>query len=102
MTNERLEIVTVVARITARPGMEDRVREELRRLLAPTRAEPGCLNYDLHEAPGNPGEFMFHENWAGPAALDRHLASAHIGAWRAVAADLLARPIEITRWRRVG
>jgi quinol monooxygenase YgiN len=96
------DVVTVVARIAARPGREDRVREELRRLLAPTRAENGCLEYDLHESPGDPCEFMFHENWESAAALDRHLASAHIAAWRAVAADLLARPIEITRWRRVG
>ena len=102
MNESTAEIVTVVARFSARPGMEDRVREELRRLLAPTRAETGCLNYDLHEAPGSPGEFMFHENWTSAAALDRHLASAHIAAWRAVAADLLARPIEITRWRRMG
>jgi quinol monooxygenase YgiN len=94
--------VTVVTRIAARPGMEGRVRQELRRLLAPTRGEEGCLNYDLHEAADRPGEFMFHENWTSTALLEKHLASAHIAAWRAVAADLLARPIEITLWRRAG
>jgi len=95
-------VVTVVARIAARPGMEDRVREELRRLLDPTRGEEGCLNYDLHEATDRPGEFLFHENWTSEALLRTHLGSAHIAAWRAVAADLLARPIEITLWRRAG
>jgi len=94
--------VTVVARIAARPGMEGRVREALVRLLAPTRGEEGCLNYDFHEAVDDPGEFLFHENWSSEALLRRHLGSAHIAAWRAVAADLLARPIEITLWRRAG
>jgi quinol monooxygenase YgiN len=95
-------VVTVVARVAARPGMEARVREELLRLLGPTRGEAGCLNYDLHESADRPGEFMFHENWASAALLEKHLASAHIAAWRAVAPDLVARPIEITRWRRAG
>ena len=95
-------VVTVVARIAARPGMEDQVRAELQRLLAPTRGEAGCLNYDLHEAPDRPGEFLFHENWTSETLLKQHLGSAHIAAWRAVAAGLLARPIEITRWRRAG
>lgn len=95
-------IVTVVARIAAKPGMEDRVRAELQRLLAPTRGEEGCLNYDLHEATDRPGEFLFHENWSSEALLRNHLDSAHIAAWRAVAPELLARPIEITRWSRAG
>jgi len=95
-------IVTVVARVAARPGMEDRVRAELQRLVAPTRAEEGCLNYDLHEATDRPGEFLFHENWSSEALLRKHLGSAHIASWRAVAADLLERPIEITLWSRAG
>ena len=42
--------VTVIVRIRARPGMERWVDEELLSLLAPTRAEEGCLNYDMHRA----------------------------------------------------
>src|SRR5262245_22276721 len=94
--------VTVAARITARPGHELRVRDELHRLLAPTRAEEGCLNYDLHEETDRPGQFLLHETWTSEAHLRRHLESAHIGAWRAVAHDLLAQPIEITLWKRIG
>lgn len=95
-------VVTVVARFAARPGMEDRLRAELRRLLAPTRGEEGCLNYDLHEATDRPGEFLFHETWTSEARLRKHLESAHIAAWRAAAPDLLARPGEITLWQRAG
>ena len=56
--------LTVVARFKAKPGKEEQVKRELLKLLAPTRAETGCLNYDLHESLGNPAEFLFHENWA--------------------------------------
>jgi quinol monooxygenase YgiN len=98
----REECVTVAARITARPGHELRVRDELHRLLGPTRAEEGCLNYDLHEEADRPGQFLFHETWTSEAHLKRHLESPHIGAWRAVAGDLLAQPIELTLWKRIG
>lgn len=41
--------VTVVVRLKARPGKEAQVRQELFNLLAPTRAEQGCINFDMHE-----------------------------------------------------
>jgi quinol monooxygenase YgiN len=94
--------VTVVARMTAKPGMEARVREELTGLVGPTRAEDGCLNYDLHESADRPGEFLFHENWASEAHLGRHLESQHLLAWRRAASTLLAAPVAITLWKRIG
>lgn len=38
--------VTVVARMTARLGMAARVKEELLHMVAETRKEEGCINYD--------------------------------------------------------
>ncbi|MGH9778749.1 MAG: putative quinol monooxygenase, partial [Candidatus Acidiferrales bacterium] len=67
--------LTVVARIKAKPGQEARVREELHKLLAPTRAEQGCLNFDMHVSTENPGEFLFYENWT-----TEELWRAHINA----------------------
>ena len=42
------QIITVIARIKAKPGLEDTVRQELLKLLGPTRSEKGCINYDMH------------------------------------------------------
>lgn len=61
----------------------------------------GCLNYDLHVSPDDPGLLVFHENWESKEDLDAHLASAHIDAFRAVAPDLLAEPPDITLWTEV-
>jgi quinol monooxygenase YgiN len=93
--------LTVIVRITAKPGLEDRVKEELRRLLAPTRVEPGCLNFDLHQAIGDATRFLVHENWTGEAALNRHFEMPYIQAWLGQAEALLAEPMELTRWARV-
>jgi quinol monooxygenase YgiN len=94
--------ISVVARIQAKPGCEERVRQELLKLLTPTRSEIGCINYDMHQAIDDPATFLFYENWTSEEDLERHLAVPHLKAWFALAPTLLARPVEISRWYRVG
>jgi multiple sugar transport system substrate-binding protein len=93
--------LTVVARIKAKPGMEERVRQELAKLLAPTRVEKGCIHYDMHQSTTDPALFLFYENWESEDDLQRHLGSPHIAAWFKLSQELLAEPIQITRWRKV-
>ena len=70
-------------------------------LVAPTRQEAGCLNYDLHILPEDPAKFLFHENWTSRAQLDAHLQSAHIkGLLPRVDALCVAFP-EITIWGKI-
>ena len=96
------EPVTVVVRIRAKSGCEDEVRSELQALLAPTRSERGCLNFDMHEMPDEPTLFLFHETWQSEADLDRHLMEPHVQAWVAKADRLLAEPMQLSRWRKLG
>jgi quinol monooxygenase YgiN len=49
-------------------------------LAAPTRAEPGCIVYDLYQSPDVPHEFMRFEVWQDAAALERHKATPHLRA----------------------
>ncbi len=93
-------MLTVIATIRARPGSEAPVREGLEGLLAPTRAEEGCLSYDLHVDPKDPGLFVFYETWESEPHLDAHLESAHITANRERIGSLLDS-LEILRLQRV-
>lgn len=88
--------LTVVATIKAKAGMEEKVREELLAMVAPTRKEPGCLNYDLHQAQEDSSLFIFYENWLSRKDLDEHLQTPHFQAFAAKADHLLARPVDIT------
>ena len=94
--------VTVVVRIKAKAGSEDRVRQELRNILAPTRVEKGCINFDMHQSPDDESLFLFHENWESEDDLNRHLEAPHIRRWLGLADELLAEPMELTLWRKVG
>lgn len=88
-------MVTVIAKIRARPGREDEVRQELLKLVEPTRAEDGCLNYDLHVSDSDPCVFVFYENWTSREALDRHAKSPHLKAWGDKQPDMLAHGVEV-------
>lgn len=94
--------LTIVVRIKAKAGMESRVQQKLTKLLAPTRAEQGCINFDLHRAADDPSLFLVHENWISDEALQKHFAMPYLRAWLADAEALLAAPMELTRWYRVG
>lgn len=72
--------VGVVARIVAKPQSVEVVREELVSLLEPTRAEPGCILYELMQNTADPTDFTFYEEWTDEASLNAHGASAHLKA----------------------
>jgi quinol monooxygenase YgiN len=94
--------LTVVAQIKAKPGKEAEVRQELLSLVAPSRKDSGCLNYDLHQALDNPALFMFHENWTSEAHLERHLQKPDLQAVLARVKQLAADPPQVTLWKQIG
>ena len=81
--------LTIVARMTAKPGKEDALAAELAKLIAPTLVEAGCLQYDMHRDLENPGNFLFFENWATKDQWLAHMESPQLMAYKAVADDLV-------------
>ncbi|MDF1851789.1 MAG: putative quinol monooxygenase [Verrucomicrobiales bacterium] len=73
--------LTIVANIFAKPDQVDLVRTELAKLIAPTLAEEGCLQYDLHQDNEDPAHFLFYENWASRDLWLVHMEQPHIKAY---------------------
>ena len=73
--------LTILAQITAAEGKADFVRTELEKLIDITRAEEGCLQYDLHVDNGNPGFFVFYENWESRELWQTHMNTPHLAAY---------------------
>ncbi|WP_439887473.1 putative quinol monooxygenase [Pseudomonas sp. MBLB4123] len=69
--------LTLVATIGVQDGQADTVEAGLRLLVAASRAEAGCLQYDLHRHRDNPRVFVMLEQWHDAAALAAHQRSAH-------------------------
>lgn len=70
--------VGVVARIVAKPESVHIVREGLTSLLEPTRAEAGCILYELMQNRADPTDFTFYEEWTDEASLDAHGRAPHL------------------------
>ena len=75
--------LTILAQITAAPGKEAMVRAELEKLVPITRAEAGCIQYDLHVDNENPGFFVFYENWESRELWQTHMNAPHLTAYMA-------------------
>lgn len=81
--------LTIVADIRANPDKIQLARSELLKLIAPTRAEQGCLRYDLHQDNGDPAHFLFYETWESRELWRTHMESDHIAAFRAATEDAI-------------
>lgn len=73
--------LTVVANIKANPDRIALVEAELNKLVPITRAEAGCLRYDLHQDNENPAHFMFYETWESRELWQIHMNAPHLAAW---------------------
>ena len=83
-------MIHVLAIITARPGMRDRILEAFRGNVAAVRAEDGCLAYEavVDATPSSPGfasfgadTFVVVERWASMDALQAHAVAPHMKAY---------------------
>jgi quinol monooxygenase YgiN len=64
--------IVLAVRLRAKAGHEDALRGVLLALAAVSRSEAGCLAYQPHATPDDPGLFFLYEHWADQDSLDRH------------------------------
>jgi quinol monooxygenase YgiN len=83
-------MIHVLAIITAKPGMRDRILEAYRANVEAVRAEDGCLAYEAvvdvaGDAAGfarfGPDAFVVVEKWASLEALQAHAVAPHMKAY---------------------
>ncbi len=86
---------TIIGKVVGKDETRDELRKILTAQVAPTRAEPGCINYDFHVDADDPNTFMFYENWRSKEDLDAHLKTPHLRPLFSRLDELLARPVEI-------
>ena len=93
--------IHVVARHFAKPETVDEVRRLLLELIAPSRAEAGCVKYELFQDVDNPTDFTFVETFASDEALKIHAAAPYIAGLAPKMKDLVTKPAEVSKYRLV-
>jgi quinol monooxygenase YgiN len=93
--------VTLAVIVRAKAGQELLLEAELRALVAPTRREDGCLQYDLHRSTDLAGQFFLHEVWETREHHTAHTRTPHFLRWNARKDALLAAR-EATFWQQIA
>jgi len=94
--------VKIVAVLTAHPDKAGDLKALLAGMVAPSRAEPGNLRWDIWQDPAAPGRFVLDELYVNHAAIAAHRETPHFKTYLARIGDLAERtafvldPVEVT------
>ena len=94
-------MIRVVAHFKPKPGKLEEARQLLLGFTVPTRAEKGCVFYDLHENPADPNDLTFIEEWESDEDLNAHGLSAHIQDGRKRMPEVMDL-VDVRRYRFIG
>lgn len=88
---------TIFATVQAKPEHIGAVDAALRNMVLPTRAEAGCVKYDLYQSKEDATNYHLLETYDDDEALARHHQSSHFAELVASLTDKLAANIQIKR-----
>jgi len=91
----------VLVFITSKPEHVDAMRRLLGSLIAPSRAERGCLNYELLQNTSDLTDFTVAEEWESEQHYAGHFEVEHVKQALGEFAELAAKPLEIRRYERL-
>lgn len=90
--------LTVVATARAKPGMEDELGKRLLALVEPSRAEEGCISYDMHQSNDDPALWLAYETWRSEEDLARHFEMPYLKAFGESKDEVLAQPLDVRKF----
>lgn len=70
--------LTIIANVTAKADKINLVKSELEKLIDVTRAEEGCVKYDLYRDNETSAHFMFYESWETRDLWQKHMGNQHL------------------------
>lgn len=96
------EKIVLMARLKVKADSTEKARQAALSLVADSRAEAGCINYDIHQAIDDPTVFVWHETWKDKAALDEHFEKSYFKEFFATISAIAAEPPQINLTRMIS
>jgi quinol monooxygenase YgiN len=66
---------SILAKITSDPKESSFVKQELQKLIEPSRSKEGCISYTMYEDSKKENIFYFVEKWASKEVFAKHMSS---------------------------
>jgi quinol monooxygenase YgiN len=96
------EKIVLIARLKVKNGKEDEAKQAALAIIADSRAEDGCLNYDFHQSIDDPTLFIWHETWANKDALDAHFEKSYFAELGAKLEVIAEEPTQLALTKMVS
>ena len=96
------EKIVLVARLKVKTDAVEEMKRLALGIVADSRTEEGCDNYDVHQAIDDPTVFVWHETWQDKSALDAHFEEPHFKEFFARGMELAAEEPQITITRMIS
>lgn len=90
-------MINIIAVFSSIPGMENELRNATLNIVESTRAEKGCLRFEVHEDLDHQGAFFIRETWESQQALDNHFAQPYLLELLELHKMLLSTPLKLYR-----
>ncbi len=96
------EKIVLIARLKVKADKVEEAKAAALAIVADSRAEAGCINYDIHQSIEDETVFFWHETWVNKAALDEHFATPFFQKFFAVVEEVAAEPPQINLTRMIS
>ena len=95
------EKIVLMARLNVKKDQVEALKQAALAIVAESRQESGCVNYDVHQLIDDETVFLWHETWANKAALDEHFAKSYTKEFFARFDDFADEPPQINLTRKI-
>ncbi len=99
MNNEK---IVLFARLKVKADKIEQAKSAALKIVADSRSEAGCVNYDIHQSIEDETLFFWHETWTSKAALDEHFATPFFGEFFKTVEEVAAEPPQINLTRMIS
>lgn len=69
--------LNIVAIFTIKPEFSVEFKTEFKKIVAGSRQEKGCIQYDLNQDVKDANTYIFTESWESKQAIEQHNAQQH-------------------------
>lgn len=94
------KMFSLLAKITAKEEFAENIKEELSKLIKPSRAKEGCLGYTMYTDNKKQNVFYFVEKWENKEVFSAHMSSALIQDYSLKAEGKILQ-LELTKMNEV-
>lgn len=96
------ENIVLMARLKVKADKIEEAKAAALAIVEPSRNEPGCINYDVHQTLDDPTVFLWHETWANQKAIDEHFEMSYFKEFVATVEEFAEAPAQIILSKKIS